>query len=95
MLLADLQDGWTAITFASKNGHSEIVQMLLSGGADVNHQTKVDIPPHQSLDHSLCGSRQKVECLLSGLLCVLDTGVVNCNFRPNLEGKQVVASQLL
>ena len=38
------QDGWTALYFASKNGHVEVVKELLSRSEiDVNIQTKVSI----------------------------------------------------
>ena len=44
MHFAHLQDGWTAIIAAAHNGHKDIVQLLISNGADFNHQTKVCIP---------------------------------------------------
>ncbi len=37
----DLQDGWTAVYWASNNGHDEIVRVLLAAKATVNTQTKV------------------------------------------------------
>ena len=30
------QDGWTALMFTSKTGHTDVVQLLLSSGAQVN-----------------------------------------------------------
>jgi ankyrin repeat protein len=39
-----LQFGNTALIVASSEGHEGIVQMLLDGGADVNHQNNVRIP---------------------------------------------------
>ena len=38
-----LQFGETALHIASEKGHTEIVQVLLSNGSDVNRQTKVNI----------------------------------------------------
>ena len=35
------QDGHTALFIASRNGHDQIVELLLKREADVNHQTKV------------------------------------------------------
>ena len=35
------QDGWTAIMFASHNGHADVVQLLLSSGALVDIQDMV------------------------------------------------------
>ena len=37
-----LQRGDTALHIASENGHTEIVQLLLSNGSDVNGQNKVN-----------------------------------------------------
>ena len=36
-----LQDGWSSLMLACENGHTEVVRMLLSAGAHVNHQSKV------------------------------------------------------
>ena len=38
-----VQDGQTALYTASKNGHDQIVEELLTRGADMNHQIKVSI----------------------------------------------------
>ena len=35
------QDGWTALGLASDNGHTDVVQLLLSSGAQVDLQDKV------------------------------------------------------
>ena len=35
------QAGWTALVEASRNGHSQGVEILITEGANVNHQTKV------------------------------------------------------
>ena len=36
-----IEGGCTALIWASSKGHKEVVESLLSAGADVNHQTKV------------------------------------------------------
>ena len=38
---SSLQSGKTALMMASKNGHDEVVRMLVSAGAQVNLQDKV------------------------------------------------------
>ena len=35
------QDGWTALMCASNKGHTDVVQLLLSSGAQVDLQSKV------------------------------------------------------
>ena len=35
------QDGWTALMLASDSGHTDLVQLLLSSGAQVDLQDKV------------------------------------------------------
>lgn len=35
------QDGWTALMWASLRGHTDVVQKLLSNGAQVDHQDEV------------------------------------------------------
>ena len=40
-MILSLQDGWTALYWASRNGHDEIVRVLLAAKATVNTQTKV------------------------------------------------------
>ena len=37
-----LQYGETALHIASEKGHTEIVQVLLSNGSDINRQNKVN-----------------------------------------------------
>ena len=39
-----LQYGSTAIMHAARGGHKDVVQMLLSNGADVHHKRQVRIP---------------------------------------------------
>ena len=36
-----VQNGQTALFIASRNGHDQIVELLLKKEVDVNHQTKV------------------------------------------------------
>ena len=38
-----VQDGATAIMVAAQNGHKDVVEVLISSGADVQHQTQVRI----------------------------------------------------
>ncbi len=40
-MISPLQDGATALYWASRNGHDEIVRVLLAAKATVNTQTKV------------------------------------------------------
>ena len=40
------QDGFTPLLIASQNGHPETVQLLLSRGANINLQAKVDMLPN-------------------------------------------------
>ena len=42
-MLLNAQDGVTAIMVAAQNGHEDVVKLLISSGADVNHQDKVRI----------------------------------------------------
>ncbi len=36
-----LQNGWTALIFASQNGHTELVKSLIEANASVDIQTQV------------------------------------------------------
>ena len=45
-MFLDAQDGATGIMVAARNGHKDVVELLISGGANVNHQNKVRIPLH-------------------------------------------------
>ena len=36
MLMQEDEYGWTALHWAALNGHKEVVQLLISNGADVN-----------------------------------------------------------
>ena len=38
---SSLQDGWSPPMKACENGHAEVVKILISAGAHVNHQNKV------------------------------------------------------
>ena len=35
------QDGWTALTLASMEGRTDVVEVLIKHGADVNARTEV------------------------------------------------------
>jgi hypothetical protein len=39
------QDGWTALIYASENGHAEVVELLLAAKADPNLKNNVSHPP--------------------------------------------------
>ncbi len=41
LMILSLQNGWTALFWASMNGHDEIVRVLLAAKATVNTQIKV------------------------------------------------------
>ena len=44
---SSLQDGWSSLLLACRIGHEEVVKILLSAGAQINHQDKVGyIPVH-------------------------------------------------
>ena len=38
---SSLQDGWSSLMEACRNGHAEVVRILVSAGAHVNDQDKV------------------------------------------------------
>ena len=38
---SSLQYGWSSLMWACWSGHAEVVRILLSAGAHVNHQNKV------------------------------------------------------
>ena len=38
---SSLQDGWSSLMRACWKGHAEVVRILVSAGAHVNHQSKV------------------------------------------------------
>ena len=40
-MILSVQNGWTAVYWASRNGHDEIVRVLLAAKATVNTQIKV------------------------------------------------------
>ena len=42
-MLLSLQNGWTALMWASSGGHMECVKVLLEWVADVNMQDKVSV----------------------------------------------------
>ena len=39
-----LQDGSSSLMVACMNGHAEVVRMLVSAGAHINHQNEVVVP---------------------------------------------------
>ena len=41
MHIVVIQDGWTALKAAARNGHREVVELLIQHGADVNAKDKV------------------------------------------------------
>ena len=41
LMILSLQNGWTALYWASRNGHDEIVRVLLAAKVTVNTQTNV------------------------------------------------------
>ena len=41
------QDGWTALHYASREGHMEIARLLVNRGADINMKDKVSIEPDE------------------------------------------------
>ena len=49
-----VQDGQTALYWASRNGHDRIVEELLNRKADVNHQTKVTSLMLWAFSSSIC-----------------------------------------
>ena len=56
-------DGYTALIWASKNGHTKIVKILVDNGANVNAATKFD--QYTSLiDASLIGNFKIVQILI-------------------------------
>lgn len=43
------QGGWTALMFAAKSGHAEVVATLCKGGADAEMKNNVSPEPVRSL----------------------------------------------
>ena len=43
LYLVSTQEGETAIFFAARNGHADIIKLLAENGAVVDHKNKVDI----------------------------------------------------
>ena len=63
MSLQSNYDGYTALIWASKNGHTKIAQKLVDNGANVNAATKFD--KYTSLiDASLAGNFKIVQILI-------------------------------
>lgn len=51
---AEDNDNWTALICAAKNGHFDIVQLLIDHGTDIEHRDMVNISSyHASLNVSL------------------------------------------
>ena len=36
---AIVRDGWTALMHAARDGHTEVVKLLIDNGADLNHKS--------------------------------------------------------
>ena len=64
-----LQYGSTAIMHAARDGHKDVVQMLLSNGADVHRQSKVCILLILLHSHSLRSGLQIAKKQILVLLC--------------------------
>ena len=63
MSLKSNYDGYTALIWASRNGHTKIAQILVDNGANVNAATKFD--QYTSLiDASLIGNFKIVQILI-------------------------------
>ena len=45
IMFSSPQDGQSSLMFASQNGHSKVVRILLTAGAKVDLQNKVSILP--------------------------------------------------
>ena len=43
------QHGWTALMSASKNGRTDLVELLMEHNADVNARTEVSLHTHDSI----------------------------------------------
>ena len=41
IIYSSLQDGWSSLMWACRFGHAEVVKILISAGAHVNHQNMV------------------------------------------------------
>ena len=44
---SSLQDGWSPLMEECRNRHAEVVKILVSADAQVNHQSKVSTSPAQ------------------------------------------------
>ncbi len=51
-MILSLQDGWTAVYCASRNGHDEVVRVLLAAKVTVNTQDKVGFVV-QTISHNM------------------------------------------
>ena len=45
-----LQSGWSALTWASKQGHLQIVQLLIEKAVDLDHRDEVSLMTMLLLD---------------------------------------------
>ena len=74
--VANLQVGYSALFAASENGHTDVVDLLVRAGADVNLATEVILTVQNTLRLLLIAGKNSVlECLwisqilISGLAC--------------------------
>ncbi|KAF3846955.1 hypothetical protein F7725_004033, partial [Dissostichus mawsoni] len=57
----DGPNGTSPLHLAAKNGHIDIIRLLIQAGIDINRQTKAGTALHEA---SLCGKTEAVRLLL-------------------------------